>query len=547
MKILGINGGVTPLQHEPSAALVVDGEVIAAAEEERFVRKKNAPGLVPINAIAACLKTGKLTIRDIDLIVHPGETSKDLVQRIRLYMEHYFGFCPPVKLVNHQLAHMASAFYCAPYPEALCISYDGYGDDLSGALAVGDKNGLRILRTYNISESLGRFYSALTSYLGFEVAEAEYKVMGLAPYGRRHIDLSPIVHIEDDSFTIDPSYFRATDRTRSDGSGDESEPPIRSFSEPWYSKKLVELLGPPRRKGEPIDQRHRDIAAAIQQAFEEATLTMVRRLRKEADIPYIALAGGCALNCKANGLIRKLPGVKGVFVQPAASDRGLALGAALLAASEKGEAKHKLDHVFLGPEYSDAEIRGAFDVAGVRYRRIDDPSAKAAELLAEGNIIGWFQGRAEFGPRALGHRSILADPTRPNMKDEVNRRIKYREEFRPFAPAVLDTEANKIFDLDVPSPFMTVAVDVRPEWRDRLPAVVHVDGSARVQTVSRATDPKFFDLIERFGQLRGAPVVLNTSFNVRGEPIVESPINAVATFAASGLNALIVENYLIEK
>jgi len=547
MNILGINGGVTQLQHEPSAALIVDGNVVAAMEEERFSRKKNAAGLIPIASIQACLKEGRLSIKDVDLLVHPGDTAQDLEARIQLYMRHYFGYCPPIKLVNHQLAHLASAFFCSPFSEAMCLSYDGYGDRLSGAVGIGDASGVSIQRTYEISESLGRFYSAMTSYLGFEVAEAEYKVMGLAPYGKSPVDLTPIIRSDEKSFEIDDSYFRATDRTRDAEAGHVAEPPIRSFSEPWYSQKMVDLLGEPRHKGEPISQHHKDIAASIQRSFESATLAMVRDGYERTQIPYIALAGGCALNCKANNLVRKLPFVKDIFVQPAASDRGLALGAALLGTHGAGEIKRGLEHVFLGPRYSDEDILHAFEVAHIRYKRVENPSVEAAARLANGQIVGWFQGRSEYGPRALGHRSILADPSKPHMKDEINKRVKFREEFRPFAPAVIESMASTIFDMEKPSPFMTMAVDVRPAWIDRLPAVTHIDGTARVQTVSKSVDPRFYALIEELGKHTGVPVVLNTSFNVRGEPIVETPLNAVATFAASGLDTLFVENFLLEK
>ena len=547
MIVLGLHGGVTQTQSEASAAIIADGRIIAAAEEERFVRVKGAFGHNPIRAIAACLKEAGITIRDVDMVVHSGVLHQDLRERVEMYLDHFFGHCPPVEMVNHQLAHLASAFYCSPFDEAMCLSYDGYGDDTSAALAVGNADGIEILETRGMTDSLGRYYTAMTSFLGFEAQEAEYKVMGLAPYGKPSVDLSAFIQPGENDYRIDDRFCRAYGRRHQAGQNEKIGAALISRFEPWYSQDLVDLLGPPRHRGEPVSDRHRDIAFAAQKGFERSAVALVRRLHERVGLRKLVIAGGCGLNCTANNLLRELPFIDDLFVQPAASDRGLSLGCALLGAAKAGEVPRGLDHVFLGPTYSDLDIAKTLEVTRTPYTEVDDPSVEAAKRIAEGKIVGWFQGRSEFGPRALGHRSILADASRPDMKETINARVKFREEFRPFAPAVTEEDAAQFFYLETPSPFMTMAVRVHNEWKSKMPSVTHVDGTARVQTVNAETDPLFHRLIKTLGEYTGIPVVLNTSFNVMGEPIVESPINAIGTFYASGLDALVLGHYLIEK
>lgn len=545
MIILGLQGGVTQTQSEASASLIVNGELVAAAEEERFVRVKGAFGHNPIRAISACLNEAGITIHDVDLVVHSGEIHKDLQGRVELYLNHYFGYCPPVEMINHQHAHLATAFYCSPFEEAMCLSYDGYGDDISAALAVGNADGIEILETRGMAESLGRYYTAMTSFLGFEAQEAEYKVMGLAAYGKSSIDLSAFIRPGKTDYEIDDRFCRGYGRGHK--AAENVEPALVSRFEPWYSPDLVDLLGPPRHRGEPVMDRHRDIAYATQKGFEGGAIALVRRLHERTGLRKLVVAGGCALNCTTNNLLRKLPFIDDFFVQPAASDRGLSLGCALVGAANAHEVPRGLDHVFLGPSYSREAILETLKITRTPYTTVDNPSAEAARRIAQGQIIGWFQGRAEFGPRALGHRSILADASRPDMKELINTRIKFREDFRPFAPSVIEEEADRFFEIDVPSPFMTMAVSVRSQWRDKLPSVTHVDATARVQTVNAKTDPLYHRLIKELGARTGVPIVLNTSFNVMGEPIVESPINAIGTFYASGLDAMVIDTFVIEK
>ena len=534
MNILGIHGGVSINQHDPAAALICDGKLIASVEEERLVRIKAPRGMLPIESIRACLKEAGIPMDDVDLIALPGETYEDAPARTKSYLTHYFGYAPPVRLINHQLAHLASAFFHSGFDRAMCLSYDAYGDRLSAALGLGTADGIEVLETRPWDDSLGIFYAAMTSFLGFLPAEDEYKVMGLAPYGEEHFDLSPFAKPINGGYRVDTSFLR-------------QDPPLKSNFEPFYSDKLIALLGEPRRKDEPVTQRLRNVAYATQKTLEACAVSLVKHLHSLTDCRSLCLAGGVALNCSANNVLRQLPFVDHLFVQPAASDRGLALGCALQTAKEENEPLETLDHVFYGPSYSVDDLRRAIALTGFEATEVADPAAEAAEMLEQGCIVGWFQGRSEFGPRALGNRSILADARRADMKDEINARVKFREEFRPFAPAVTEERCGEIFDMDEPSPYMTIAFPVREGWGKRIPAVTHINGTARVQTVSPDVSPEYHALIAAFEGRTGVPVVLNTSFNIRGQPIVETPLEALSTFAATGMDAVFLGPFAIRK
>jgi carbamoyltransferase len=533
MNILGIHGGVSINQHDAGAALLVDGKLISFVEEERLIRMKSARGTLPIQSILACLREAKLDIRDITYIAACGETYDDHSRRISEYLVHHFGYSPKIVLVNHQLAHLASAFYPSGFQKAMCISYDAYGDRLSGALGIGNQDGIQILKKYPADNSLGIFYATITSFLGFMPGEDEYKVMGLAPYGFEPIDLSFFASPVEDGYFINSKYIR-------------SNPLPASSFEQFYSNELVKKIGQPRRKNEPISKRHKNIAAGAQIALENCIISLVKGLTKKTRLKDLCLAGGVALNCSANRLIYEMPEIENLFVQPSASDRGLALGAALEVAKSKGEAIERISHVFYGPSYSENDIVNSIKLAGYPIKKVENVSKVAADMIADGKIIGWFQGRSEFGPRALGHRSILAHPGLKNIKQEINAKVKFREEFRPFAPAVLNNRAKEIFSVKNDLPFMTIAVMVKEAWRNRLPGITHVNNTGRVQTVSKE-DPLFYNLIAEFEKNTSIPVVLNTSFNIKGQPIVETPMEAISTFSGTGIDAVIIGNYLIEK
>jgi carbamoyltransferase len=534
MNILGIHGGVTVNQHDAAAALLVDGRLVCCVEEERLMRVKTATGMLPIESIQACLKEGGLTIQDIDLIVLPGETYADIIERTSEWLKHHFGHVPKIEKLNHQTAHLAAAFYHSDFDDAMVLSYDAYGDGISGSLGVANrKDGVRVVETLPASNSLGVFYATMTSFLGFKPGEDEYKVMGLAPYGKPQIDLSFFCRPTADGYFSDPSYFR----TRR----------AATQYEPYYSPKLTAKIGDPRRKGQPISEHYKNIAASTQAALEESAVSLVKHLHERTGKRNLALAGGVALNCSVNRILAKLPFVDRLFVQPASSDRGLALGCALHAAAANGELVQPIPHVFFGPTRPADDDEKAIALSGVAATRVNDPAGCAAQLLAEGKIVAWFQGRSEFGPRALGHRSILADAGKPNMKDEINRRVKFREEFRPFAPSVLEERFAEMFDLKEPAPYMTIACDVLNGWGERVPATTHVNNTARVQTVAATSDPLYHDLISKFADLTGRPIVLNTSFNIMGQPIVERPLEALSTFAGAGIDALILGSHLVTK
>ncbi len=534
MNILGIHGGTTIQQHDACAALMIDGRLVCCVEEERLIRVKSATGILPIYSITACLKEGGLDIRDIDLIAMPGETYEDIQERTREWLIHHFGFAPPIETVNHQSAHLASAFYQSDYESAMCLSYDAYGDGISGALATATmRDGIEVIETLPATNSLGVYYAAMTSFLGFKPGEDEYKVMGLAPYGEPDIDMSFFCRPSAEGYISDDMYFR--DRRNA------------TQYEPHYSQLLVDKIGAPRRKGEPITQHYKNVAASTQAALERSAVSLVEYLHRRSGQSALCLAGGVALNCSVNRILAKLPFIEKFFVQPAASDRGLALGCALYATAQNGIDIAAIDHVFFGPSHAEDEIEKAIELSGFKARALDDPALEAADLVAAGKIIAWYQGRSEYGPRALGHRSILADPGLPGMKDEINKRVKFREEFRPFAPSVIEEEFKTLFDLSAPSPYMTIACDVQQGWGEKIPATTHVNNTARVQTVNKAVDPLYHALISNLYGKTGRPAILNTSFNIRGQPIVETPLEAISTFAGNGIDALVLGPYLLEK
>jgi carbamoyltransferase len=532
MIILGIYGGTNPGQHDPAAALIIDGEIIAVCEEERYLRIKSAWGRLPIRAIGACLRIASITMAEVDLVVTSGITHSGLVDRTRTYLIHHFGACPQIEVINHHEAHLASAFYPSGFERAMCLSYDGYGDEISTVLAVGDGARLDVLETYPWENSLGVFYSAVTSYLGFEPSQDEYKVMGLASFGSPGIDLSHLLQPTAYGYEVDASHCF---RTAHASLGND---------EPLYGPGFAQM-GPARNSSQPLERRHADLAYAAQCLLEESAHALVRRLISLTGLNELCLAGGVALNCTVNGVLAARPDIYQLWVQPAASDRGLALGCALHGAVALGGAPRPvLTTAALGGAYLASEMAAVAQMSGIPTRRLSDPPKSTAHQLERGQVVGWYEGRSEFGPRSLGYRSILADPRSGAMRARVNDRIKFRESFRPFAPAILEERAGELFGMTAPSPFMTINYPVAPDWRSSLEAVVHVDGTSRVQTVA---DGPFRAVIEEFEAMTGVPAVLNTSFNVRGEPIVESPRDAVATFAGSGLDALVMGDLLLEK
>lgn len=533
MIILGIHGGFNVHQHDPSAALIIDGKLHTVIEEERLLRVKGCNGILPIESVRTCLSNAKLSLKDVDYVVLDGETHDNIKERTKDWLKHHFGFSPKIVVVNHQLAHLSSAYYQSGFKNAMCISYDAWGDRLSGAVAVGNKDSLNIISKIPGDNSLGVFYSTMTSFLGFKPNDDEYKVMGLAPYGKPDYDLSFFLRSNKNSFFCDNSYFRKRI------SGTEYEQ--------FYSEKLIKKLGIPRKKNDLITKKYLNIAASAQKCLEDVAISFITKVFKKTKQENLCLAGGVALNCSLNGKIAKLPFIKNLFIQPAASDRGLALGSALYLANKLGDKIQKIDNVFYGPKINRNLIKQSLDLSGIKYKKLNYPSETAADIIADNKVLGWFQDNSEFGPRALGNRSILANPANKKMKNIVNTKIKFREEFRPFAPSVLEEEYDKIFELDYPSPFMTIACNVKKKWKEKLPSTTHINGTARVQTVNKKFNKKYYELIKKFKKNTGVPVVLNTSFNIKGQPIVEKPLEAISTFAGSGLDCLIIDDYMLVK
>ncbi len=588
--------GISAFYHDSAAALIIDGDIIAAAQEERFSREKH-DARYPFNAVDYVLKEGKISLSEIDHIVF---FEKPFLKFERL-LETYLAFAPKgfksfslsmpiwlreklfqkkvifenlkqhdekfkdikrIKFSEHHYSHAASAFYPSPFNEAIVLTLDGVGEWATTTLAIGKGNHLKMLKEIHFPHSLGLLYSAFTYYTGFKVNSGEYKVMGLAPYGRpkyKDLIINELMDLkEDGSFKLNMKYFNyATGLTMT-------------------NIKFSNLFGQPVRdaKKDLLTDFHMDIASSIQAVTEEVVLRLTRNISKQYKIKNLCLAGGVALNCVANGKILKEENFENIWIQPAAGDAGGSLGAALAywhreLDKPRKEFKDKMKGAYLGPCYEEDLIEKKLKSLRAVYKKktSSDISSLVAKELANSKTVGWFQGRMEFGPRALGGRSILADPRSEKMQKELNLKIKFRESFRPFAPSVLRDDINEWFDLDCDSPYMLLVSDVKKEKqirmsendnklfgidklnikRSSIPAITHVDYSARIQTVHKETNPKYYDLINEFKKITNCPVLVNTSFNVRGEPIVCSVEDAFNCFMGTNLDILVIENFLLFK
>jgi len=555
--------GISSFYHDAAACLIREGVVVAAASEERFTRKKHDESF-PRQAIEYCLSEGKLLVDDLDCVGFYEKPfikfKRILFSQIATFPRSYPSFLRaipswlhqklaipaliseelqydgPVYMIEHHLSHAASAFLVSPFREAALLTVDGVGEWSTATYGRGKDADIDLFREIRFPHSLGLLYTAVTSYLGFKVNSAEYKVMGLAPYGtpKYEREVRELIDVaEDGSFRLDMDYFAFHYGLR------------------MTSDRFHRLFGgEPRDPEGPLEQRHKDIAASVQKVTEDVMLKMARYLHRETGLRNLCLAGGVALNCVANGRIAREGPFEGIFVQPAAGVAGGALGvAAYLQHHVFGQPRgFIMRSAFLGPAYESEEIRAFLEVKGAVFEEMDREAllASTAAAIADQEVVGWFQGRMEFGPRALGARSILADPRNPANQDRVNRKIKFRESFRPFAPAVLAERAGEYFDLDRESPFMMLVAQTR-DGRSKLPATTHVDGSARVQTVDFETNPLFHDLLLAFGAATGTPVLINTSFNVRGEPIVCTPADALTCFLATGMDRLVIDRFVLRK
>lgn len=576
MYILGINA----FHGDASAALLKDGDLVCAIEEERLNRVKHCAGF-PSQAVRACLDIAGIGPEDLDHIAIGRDPSANLMRKVlfTLMRRHDIsklvrdrlenaGRVRDVKAdvaralgvprdalraevhnVEHHRAHLASTFFASGFDEAALLTLDGFGDFVSTMRGVGRGTHFDVYDQVEFPHSLGILYTAATQWLGFPKYGDEGKVMGLAPYGRPvHLDkFLRILRLRDDGlFELDLRFFEHHTGGVS-MTWDEGSPSLSRI----YSEAFCELFGPPREPGTPLSSYHEDVAASLQAALEEAYWHLLDGLQAKTGLPNLCLAGGVALNSVANGKILRRTRFENVFVQPAAGDNGTCLGAALYVWHQKlGRPRGwVMDHAYTGPRFDRAACAAAADAAGLTYTVYDDEDALCAETakaVADGLVVGWFQGAMEFGPRALGARSIVADPRRAEMKDILNARIKHREAFRPFAPSVLEEHTGEWFTETHPSPCMLMVYPVRPEKRKKVPAITHVDGSGRLQTVSKRTNPRYWKLIDAFRQQTGVPLVLNTSFN-ENEPIVCTPEDAVGCFTRTKMDVLVLGDLFIRR
>ena len=568
--------GISCFYHDSAAALLKDGIVVAAAMEERFTRKKHDTTF-PINAIKYCLKSQNITINQID---HIGFYEKPFLKAERVVAQHVhmfphsfktfvssmpswineklrvpriikkkLGYKRGIIFIEHHLAHAASSFYMSRFEKAAVVTVDGVGEWTTTAYGVGEGNSLKLNKEIRFPHSLGLLYSTITAYLGFSVNNSEYKVMGLAPYGEMNREknnyykkLKQVIDIKDDgSYRFDMDYF------------------TYHYKDRMPSEKLCTLLdGPVRKESEQLTQRHKDIAAAVQLVLEDVMTKILNHVHKETKCDYVVLAGGCALNSVYNGKILRETPFKDIWIQPDAGDAGASIGVASYIyhtiLGKKRTGHMLMQTAYLGPEYKTEEIKSFLDKNNIKYSQFSSGKEmvlKTAQLLKENKVIGWFQGRMEWGPRALGARSILANPCNPQAKELLNTKVKHREKFRPFAPVVCEDDAMKYFECDEPIPlptdFMLMVYPVRKEWRHIIPSVTHVDGSGRLQTVRPEQNPRYYHAIKEFGKLSGVPILINTSFNIRGEPIVCSPFDAYKCMMGTEIDYLVMDTFLIKR
>jgi carbamoyltransferase len=573
MNILGLSGA---LGHDASAALLVDGKIIAAAEEERFLRDKHAKNKMAEEATKFCLDFAGLKPSDIDIVAIPhapfpwtyagrwhyakrywyapdraldalfngNRRHKRYVKQIEA-MLHKLGFDlgkTKIQPVEHHLAHASSAYHLSGFKEKTAIiGIDGKGEYATTFFGIGENGKITKLKEFYDPDSLGGVYGALTQYLGFEMLDGEFKVMGMAPYGdKSKYDLSKLIQYDKNGFSVNTKLINTIGlrRYKQEGIGY------------YFSKKLIDWLGP-KRQGDEIDDPYIHYAASMQALLEDVTLELIEHYLGDVirETGKVCFAGGVALNVKLNQKIIAMPGVKELFVQPAAGDNGSSLGAATYVASTMGETVEPMQHVYLGPKFTNEQCLRACEKYRdkLQFSVLENPVQKAAELLTSGNPLAWFQGRMEFGPRALGNRSILGDPSIAEIADKINLQIKFRERWRPFCPSMAAHIAPEILQTDHPSPYMTFAFEVAEQWKNRIPEVVHEDGTARTQIVTPKTNPRYHELLKAVEAKNGNAVLLNTSLNRRGEPMICSPEDALNMFMGCDLQYLMMEDVLVTK
>lgn len=526
MRIVGINC----LTHDVSVALIEDGKILAAVEEERFTGIKHQGGILsngkpPLNSLKWIFDKFNLKPKDIDFFAYSGDLNQNigLADFITKYRRFAMTLDPSLSksiFLDHHLCHASSTFRCSGFDQALILTIDGEGDSVSTTMFIGEFNEIKKIASFPANQSLGHFYTSVTKTLGLGSFGAEGKTMGLSNYGSL------------DSSIIDKNIIKKTN--------------LGYIINDNYNEILLNY----KRYGSDISDEHKNLAATAQYLLEDTIIHLIKLARKEYEFTNVCIAGGVGLNCLTNSKISKLDFVKNVFIQPAANDAGTSIGAALEVFYQKNSINIKsiaITNVYYGPEYSNDDIKSILEEYKIKYEYIENICDIASDMLVDGKIIGWFQGKMEFGPRALGNRSILANPSIKGINDLINKKIKHRELWRPFAPAILESQGNEYFYDFFPSPFMTFTFNIKENKINDIPAVAHIDGSARVQSVSLKNNKLFFNLLKSFNEKTNIPVLLNTSFNDKGQPIVRTPKEAIATFYSTGLDALVIGNYLICK
>ncbi len=565
--------GISCYYHDSSASLIRDGVIVAAAQEERFSRVKHDSNF-PIKAIEFCLQSQGINIAEIDYV---GFYEKPMLKLERVLFQHLemfpfslktflgtmpswiierlrvirslrkMGYKKSVLFIEHHLAHAASSYLLSPFNSAAIVTADGVGEWTTTSYGFGKGNDITLLKELRFPHSLGLLYSTITAYLGFSVNNSEYKVMGLSAYGqmntKKNLYYQKLMRVmdlkEDGSFRLDMSYF------------------TYHYSDRMPSKKLCDLLGGPVKKpNEEMTKKYEDIAAAVQLVTEEVLTRILKHVKNETRLDNLVLAGGVALNSVYNGKLLKRTGFKRIWIHPDPGDGGTSIGVAsyIYHTLLGNKRRFILENPYLGPSFSDKQIKDFLNKNKVKYSTYRDNNRllkEVSQLIYQNNVVGWFQGGMEWGPRALGARSILSNPCNPKMQEILNLKVKHREKFRPFAPVVTEEDANKYFDTDLPVPeptdYMLMVYPVKKEWRTKIPAVTHVDGSGRLQTVQKKQNPLYYNLIKEFGRLSGVPILINTSFNIRGEPIVCTPYDAYKCMMGTGIDYLTMGKYLIKR
>lgn len=541
MYILGINGGFRPGYQDVSACLIHNGKVVAAIEEERLNRVKYSGGKLPYRSVLEVLAIGNISIQDVDFVAFHGSTWElEIETKIHAYFINYFGFAPPLKRFHHHDCHAAGSFFSSGFDEALVLTMDNSGDGVSIQLCVGSHQQLQLIKRYERPLSFGVFYSLITQFCGFPKDRDEYKLMGLAAQGNKErFDFSWLLRFENGEVILDTDFIVKP----------LPKAPSLHADEMNFNALFLEKMGNIRRiPSAPISDYYKDVAASAQAQLEKVVLAFLAHYAAQTGQRKICLSGGVALNCLMNQKIMNADFVDEIFIQPSSSDAGISMGAAWLAGLEANITPVAPTDTFLGNAFTDEAIKKVLIGCNVHFREVSDPAFEAAQSIAANKVIGWFQQRMEFGPRALGNRSILANPQHAEMQAIVNQKIKFRESFRPFGASVLEEDVFQYFEgKSQKAPYMTLVYAVRPQARPLIPAVVHADNTCRIQTVNKKDNPLYYELLTHLKNRTGHGVVLNTSFNLAHEPIVNTPREAIASFMSSGMDELFIGHYQVSK